>query len=75
MSEVRPWPELGEHGEVIELFEDTLADTTQTSEELRERAREFREHAAKTDVLGHREAALAMADRYEQAASARVPSR
>ena len=75
MARVKPWPEaLGEHGEVVGLFEETLAETTQTSDELRARARELREEAEQTEILGHREAALAMADRYERAAAARVTS-
>lgn len=76
MAEARPWPEfMGEHGEILELFEETLEATSQTSEELRERARELRQHAAETDVLGHRETALALAERYEQEAAARVAAR
>jgi hypothetical protein len=76
MVDPQPWPQpLDEHGEVLALFEETLASTNQTSDELRERARELRERAAATDVPGHREAAIALADRYEQAAAARVASR
>lgn len=76
MTDVKPWPAgLDAHPDVVELFEETLAETTQTAEELRARARELREEAEQTEILGHREAALAMADRYEQAADARVASR
>jgi hypothetical protein len=76
MADVKPWPEglVDAHPEVVRLFEETLAETTQTSEELRARARELREEAARTDVPGYREAALALAHRYEQAAAARVAS-
>lgn len=75
MADVKSWPgALDEHAEVLELFEETLTGTSQTSEELRARARELRERAERTDVLGHREAAVALADRYEHAA-ARVASR
>lgn len=73
MSEVRPWPEgLDEHQRpILQLFEETLESTTQTSEQLRERARDMRDYAAHTDIRGHRETALALADRYEQARSYR----
>lgn len=76
MAHVNPWPDaLGEHGEIVELFEETLVETTRSSDELRARAEELREEAGNTEILGHREAALAMADRYEQAAAARLTSR
>ena len=76
MTDVRPWPEalVDAHPEVVRLFEETFAETTQTPEELRARARDLRDEAERTEILGHREAALALADRYEQAAAARVAS-
>jgi len=38
------------------------------------RADELRAQAAQTDIEGYRDAALALADRYEQAAAARLAS-
>jgi hypothetical protein len=77
MTDVKPWPEglVDAHPEVVRLFEETFAQTTQTPEELRARARELREEAERTEVLGYREVAIALADRYEQAAASRVASR
>lgn len=74
MSEVRPWPEgLDEHQRpILQFFEETLESTTQTSEQFRERARDMRKYAAHTEIRGHRETALALADRYEQAAAAHL---
>lgn len=75
MAEGQTWSQLlDHHREVVELFEETLARTTQTSEELRERARQMRTYAAQTEVLGHCEAAMALAHRYEHAAAARGTS-
>ena len=76
MADVKPWPKaLDAHPEVVELFEETLASSTQTSDEMRARARELRDFAEQTDVLGYPEAAIALAERYEEAAEARVASR
>lgn len=71
--EAHPWPRIPEeHRWTIELMEERLRETTQTPAELRARASELRKEAAGTDVLGYRDAALALADRYEEAAAARV---
>lgn len=73
MSEVRPWPDVGEEGRwAVELFEERLRETGQTPEQLDERAADLRAYAARTDIEEYREATLAMADRYEAAAAARL---
>jgi hypothetical protein len=55
-------------------MEELLADTEQTPDELRARARQLRGEADRTDIDGYRDAYLALADRYEQAASTRLAS-
>lgn len=72
---VRPWPEIpGKHRWSIELMEELLEQTEQAPGELSARAEELRAQAAQTDIEGYRDAALALADRYEQAAAARLAS-
>lgn len=77
MADLKPWPEglVDAHPDVVRLFEETFAETTQTAEELRARARELRDEAETTEILAYREVAIALADRYEQAAASRVASR
>lgn len=58
----------------LELMEERLEHTKQTPEALSERARELRRQASETDLAAHRDAALALAERYEQAAAARLAS-
>jgi hypothetical protein len=55
-------------------MEELLADTEQTPEELRARARELRGQAEASEFEGQRDAYLALADRYEKAATARLIS-
>ena len=50
-------------------MEERLDRTERSPEELKARAAELRAEAEQTDVEGFREAALALADRYEQTAS------
>lgn len=70
-----PWPEIAdEHRWSIELMEELLEQTEQPPRELSARAEELRAQAAQTDIEGYRDAALALADRYEQAAAARLAS-
>lgn len=70
-----PWPDLpDEHRWSIDLMEELLEQTEQPSRELSIRAGELRAQAAQTDIEGYRDAALALADRYEQAAAARFAS-
>jgi hypothetical protein len=76
MANPHPWPDLlDEHRSIVDLFEDMLESSTQTSEQLNARAQQLRDEAARTEVPGHREAALALADRYQQAAAARPVAR
>jgi len=70
-----PWPDVPEeHRWSIELMEELLELTEQPPRELSARAEELRAQAAQTDIEGYRDAALALADRYEQAAAARLAS-
>ena len=55
-------------------MEELLEQTGQPPRELSARAEELRVRAAQTDIAGYRDAALALADRYEQAAAARLAS-
>ncbi|HVR04742.1 MAG TPA: hypothetical protein VMS02_01785 [Solirubrobacteraceae bacterium] len=69
--DVRPWPVLPDEDRwLIDAMERRLRETNQSVEELRARARELRVEAGQSDMKGIREAALALADRYEQAATA-----
>ena len=68
-----PWPDIpDEQRWSLELMEERLEQTTQPPRELSARAEELRAQAAQTDIEGYRDAALALADRYEQAAAARL---
>jgi len=49
-----------------------LRESTQGAEQLRARAQELRTQAGQSEMMGTRNAALALADRYEQAAAARL---
>jgi hypothetical protein len=70
-----PWPDLpDEQRWALELMEERLEQTSQAPRELSARAEELRAQAADTDIEGFRDAALALADRYEQAAAARFAS-
>lgn len=70
-----PWPDIPEEQRwTLELMEERLEQTSQRPQELVSRAKELRAQAAETDVKGFRDAALALADRYEQAAAARFAS-
>jgi hypothetical protein len=71
--DVRPWPTLPDEDRwLTEAMERRLRETNQSVEELRARARELRVEAGQSDMKGTREAALALADRYEQAATAHL---
>lgn len=68
-----PWPDIpDEQRWSLELIEERLERTTQPARELSARAEELRAQVAQTDIEGHRDAALVLADRYEQAAAARL---
>jgi hypothetical protein len=69
------WPDIPDkHRWVLEEMEERLDQTTQPASELSARADELRAQAAQTDINGYRDAALALADRYDQAAAARLAS-
>jgi hypothetical protein len=57
---------------LAELMDRRLRESTQSTEEMRARARELRAQAEQSEIKGARDAALALADRYEQAAAARL---
>jgi hypothetical protein len=70
---IHPWPAVPEeHRRTIELLEELLAETDDTPDELANRARELRDQAAATKIKGQRDASLALADRYDEAAAARL---
>lgn len=70
---VRPWPELrAEDQWLIEAMEERLANTQQSADRLRARARELRRQAEQSDIRGLRDAGFALAARFEQAASRRL---
>lgn len=76
MSEIRPWPSLREEDRwLIEAMEERLSGTSMSLEDMRECARELREQAAQSEIDGAREAALALAERYEQEAASRAGAR
>lgn len=71
--DVRPWPTLPDQDRwLTDAMERRLRETNQSAEELRARASELRAEAGQSDMKGLRQAALALADRYEQAATARL---
>ena len=72
MASVRPWPKVSEEDQwLIELMDERFERTTQSPEKLHARAQELYAEAVHADPGGHRDALLALADRYEQAAAAR----
>ncbi len=71
--DVRPWPVLPDEDRwLADTMDRRLRDSTQSAEQLRSRARELRAEAERSDVQGIRNAALALAERYEQTATARL---
>ncbi len=71
--DVQPWPVLpAEDRWLTDAMDRRLRDSTQSAEQLRSRARELRVEAEQSDVQGIRNAALALAERYEQTAAARL---
>ncbi len=56
-------------------MEKRLSAGSRNPDEMRARARELREQAEQSDVKGFRDAALALAERYEEAATARLGAR
>lgn len=73
---VRPWPKVPKtHRWVVELMEERLKRTTLAPADLSARAGQLRTEAGRADIDGYRDAALALADRYELAATARLDPR
>jgi hypothetical protein len=73
LMDVRPWPHLNDEDRwLADAMEQRLRDNTQSAEQLRTRARELRAEAERSDVKGIGDAALALAQRYEHAATARL---
>jgi hypothetical protein len=71
--DVRPWPELPEGDRwLTEAMENLLRDSADSAEDLHARASELRAQADRSGLKGVRDAALALADRYEQAATTRL---
>jgi hypothetical protein len=69
----RPWPVLHVEDQwLTSAMEQQLRESTQTPEELRAQAQELRAEAEQTDIKGIRDAALALASHYEQAAADRL---
>lgn len=72
----RPWPPVeDENAWLIDAIEEQIARGDRTPDQLRQRARELREQAAGSDMKGTQNASLAMAERYEAAAEARLSPR
>lgn len=56
-------------------MEDQLRGSTQSPEQLQARARKLRAQAEQSDIKGVRDASLALAGHYEEAAAARLAAR
>ena len=73
MASVRHWSGVAPEARwATEIMDELLETTTQTPEELLERAEDLRAQAAATDIEGYRTGYLKVADRYEQTAAARL---
>ncbi len=73
MMPTRPWPALREEDRwLIATIEERLRASEQSPDEMRARAGELREQGSQSEVRGVRDAALALAERYEEAAAARL---
>lgn len=76
MASVRPWPKIGAEDQwVIELLEEQIENTPLSADELRARADELRADAEQGRAGGDRDAKLAIADRYEEAAAKQLARR
>lgn len=72
----RPWPSVDdEHVWLIDAVEEQIARGDRSPDQLRQRARELRQQAADSEMKGTQDASLAMAERYEAAAEARLSTR
>ena len=64
------WPDLRDEDRwLIAAIEERLNSSDLSPDELRTRARELRTQSMQRDVKGVRDAAVALAERYEEAAS------
>ena len=76
MASVRPWPKVAEEDQwVIELMEERFEKTPLSPEQLRVRAKELRMQAEQGRTGDDKDARLALADRYEEAAAKRLAAR
>ena len=76
MKSVRPWPNVAEEDQwVIELLEERFEKTPLSPEQMRDRAKELRTQAEGAPAGGDKDARLALADRYEEAAAKRLAAR
>jgi len=72
----RNWPSLREEDRwLTEAMEERLHSSDRTPDELWGRARELRDQAEQSDTKGVRDAALALAERYEEEAASRSAAR
>jgi hypothetical protein len=71
--DVRPWPTLRQEDRwLTDAMEEQLRESPQSADQLLARAAELRAQAEQSELKGLRDASLALADRYEQAASTHV---
>jgi hypothetical protein len=76
MASVRSWPKVAEEDQwVIELLEERFEKTPLSPEQMRARATELRAQAEGAPAGGDKDARLALADRYEDAAAKRLAAR
>ena len=76
MKSVRPWPNVAEEDQwVIELLEERFEKTPLSPQQMRARAKELRAQAQGAPAGGDKDARLALADRYEDAAAKRLAQR
>jgi hypothetical protein len=76
MKSVRPWPNVAEEDQwVIALLEERFTKTPLSPEQMRARAKELRGEAEGAPAGGDKDARLALADRYEEAAAKRLARR
>jgi hypothetical protein len=76
MKSARPWPNVTEEDQwVIELLEERFEKTPLSPEQMRDRAKDLRAQAEGAPAGGDKDARLALADRYEEAAAKRLAAR
>ena len=76
MASFRPWPNVAEEDQwVIDLLEERFEKTPLSPEQVRARAKELRTQAERGAAGGDKDARLALADRYDEAAAKRLAAR